>query len=187
MKTLTERQEGIGKFVQTKYTKVVRNGQSYEQTRTWAVAGITRCLAELKALPAQDQAARLKRDELESYLVRYHNYCIKENIGAHYREVGATKKECDFEHVIPKAVARELMIYDLLTVEEALNIPTCLLRKKNHKLLNKKSASTTPDIWDFWARYRNALKVKIETHDGTPVDMSVWNLVKHYEYFNEKN
>ena len=76
MKTLTERQEGIGKFVQTKYTKVVRNGQSYEQTRTWAVAGITRCLAELKALPAQDQAARLKRDELESYLVRYHNYCI---------------------------------------------------------------------------------------------------------------
>ena len=84
-KTLLERREGIAEFVQTKYTKVVRNGLSYEQTREWAHAGITRCLTELRALPAQDQAARLKRDELESYLVRYHNYCIKENICAHYR------------------------------------------------------------------------------------------------------
>jgi hypothetical protein len=75
------------------------------------------------------------------------------------------------------------MIYNLMTVEEALNLPTCLLRKKNHRLLNKKSASTTPDIWDFWARYRNTLKLKIETHDGTAVDMNNWNLSKHYEYF----
>jgi len=181
--TLLERREGIAQFVQTKYTNVVRNGLSYDQTREWAHAGITRCLAEIKALPAQDQAARLKRDELESYLLRYHIYCIKQNIGAHYREVGAAKKDCDFEHVIPKAVARELMIYDLMTVDEALNLPTCLLRTKNHVKLNKKSASTTPDIWDFWARYRNTLKIKIETHDGTPVDMTTWNLETHYEYF----
>jgi hypothetical protein len=87
------------------------------------------------------------------------------------------------KHVIPKAVARELMIYDLMTVDEALNLPTCLLRTKNHVKLNKTSASTTPDIWDFWARYRNTLKLKIETHDGTPVDMTTWNLETHYEYF----
>ena len=183
MKTLLERREAIAQFVQTKYTKVVRNGVSYQQTYNWAHTGITRCLTELKALPAQDQDARLKRDELESYLVRYHNYCIKENIGAHYREVGAVKKECDFEHVIPKAVARELMIYELMTVDEALNVPTCLLRKRNHKKLNKKSASTTPDIWDFWARYRNNLTVKIETHDSVAVDLKTWDLNKHYEYF----
>jgi hypothetical protein len=161
----------------------VRNGLSYEQTREWAHAGITRCLAELQALPAQDQAARLKRDELESYLVRYHNYCIKENIGAHYREVGAAKKECDFEHVIPKAVARELMIYDLMTVDEALNIPTCRLSAAKHKKLNStRLGSSTPDIYWFWQRYQS-LGVRVETHDGVAVDTTTWNLDSHYKHF----
>ena len=32
MKTLLERREAIAQFVQTKYTKVVRNGVSYQQT-----------------------------------------------------------------------------------------------------------------------------------------------------------
>jgi hypothetical protein len=183
MSTLIERKERIRQFVQTKYTPVVRNGVSYDQTRAWATKGISQALAKMKRSQVQDQSARLIRDEIDFFLSRYHNYCIKENIGAHYREVGALKKQCDFEHVIPKAVARELLIYDIFTIDEALNVPTCLLRKQNHKLLNKVSASTTPDIWDFWSRYRSALAVEIETYDRVPVDLTTWTLDKHYEYF----
>jgi hypothetical protein len=77
-----------------------------------------------------------------------------------------------------------MLLYDRLTIDEALNIPTCKLSKSKHKKLNStKLGSTTPDIWDFWARYRNNLTVKIETHDGTPVDLKTWDLNKHYEYF----
>jgi hypothetical protein len=185
MKTLIERRQAIADFQQTKYTKLKRTGESYAQTKEWAVRNITRCLNELKKSTKNDQAARLIRDEIDGYLKRYHDYCIKEQIGSHYREVGALKKECDFEHVIPKAVAREMMIYKIMDIEEALNIPTCLLRKENHRALNKKHASTTPDIWDFWARYRNEFSdIKIQTWDGQDVDLSTWDLVAHYEYFN---
>lgn len=183
MKTLIERRQAIADFQQTKYIKLKRTGESYVQTKDWAVRNITRCLEELQRSPKNDQAARLIRDEIDSYLKRYHDYCIKEQIGAHYREVGALKKECDFEHVIPKAVARELMLYKVMTIDEALNLPTCLLRKENHRILNKKYASTTPDIWDFWQRYQS-LNITVETHDGTKVDMAAWNLDTHYQHFN---
>ena len=185
MATLIQRQTLFGNFVQTKYKPVVRCGPSYQETEIWAIDGITQALAKLKQCTIQNQTARLIRDEIDFYLVRYHNYCIKENIGAHYREVGATKKECDFEHVIPKAVARELLIYGIFTIDEALNVPTCLLRKKNHKLLNKTSASTTPNIWNFWLRYQS-LGITIETHKGDTVDLNAWNLADHYNYFGIK-
>jgi hypothetical protein len=184
MKTLLERRQAFTEFQQTKYTKLKRTGESYAQTKEWAVRNITRCLDELNKSFKNDQAARLIRDEIDYYLKRYHDYCIKEQIGAHYREVGALKKECDFEHVIPKAVAREMLFYKIMTIEEALNIPTCLLRKENHRALNKTHASTTPDIWDFWARYRNSFpSIAIQTWDGKTVDVSTWNLDSHYSYF----
>lgn len=185
MKPLTERRQVLAEFQQTKYTKLKRTGESYTQTKEWAVRNIARCLTELKQSTKNDQAARLIRDEIDSYLKRYHDYCIKEQIGAHYREVGALKKECDFEHVIPKAVARELMIYGLMSIDEALNIPTCLLRSEKHQALNKIHASTTPDIWDFWARYRNSFPdLKIQTWDGKDVDITTWDLPKHFENIN---
>jgi hypothetical protein len=184
MKTLLERRQAFAEFQQTKYTKLKRTGESYVQTKEWAVRNITRCLNELNKSIKNDQAARLIRDEIDYYLKRYHDYCIKEQFGSHYREVGALKKECDFEHVIPKAVARELMIYNVMTIDEALNLPTCLLRKENHRALNKTHASTTPDIWDFWARYRNDFaEIKIQTWNGKDVDIKTWNLDSHYKHF----
>jgi|688.fasta_scaffold179556_2 hypothetical protein len=184
MKTLLERRRAIAEFQQTKYTRLKRTGESYVQTKNWAVRNITRCLDELSKSVMNDQNAQLIRDEIDEYLKRYHDYCIKDQIGAHYREVGALKKDCDFEHVIPKKVAREMMIYKIMTIDEALNIPTCWLRKDKHQALNKMYASTTPDVWDFWARYRNAFPdIAIQTWDGKNIDVSTWDIANHYEYF----
>ena len=123
-------------------------------------------------------------DVMDYLLRRDHVYSIKENIGAHYYEKGlAHDTKTDFEHVVPASVARDLLLYDRLTVDEALNIPTCRLSASKHEILNStKLVSTTPDIYWFWQRYEG-LSIAVETHDGIPVDMTTWNLETHYEYF----
>jgi hypothetical protein len=176
--------ERIKGFTQTKLTPVKRTGLSYDQTHKFAVRVLKICLFVYRRLQASDQTARLIRDTIEFVLRRYHGYCIKENFGGHYREVGLKLGEkTDFEHVIPAAIARDLLIYDHITINEALNIPTCIISRKKHKLLNKKLASTTPDIDYFWTRYKS-LNIKIETHDGVVVNQATWNIDQHYKHFN---
>jgi hypothetical protein len=121
---------------------------------------------------------------IDFLLRRYHGYAIKENIGAHYYETGlAHGTRTDFEHVIPAAVVRDLLLFDRMTIDEVLNVPTCRLSAAQHKKLNStKLGSTTPDIYNFWQRYKD-LDITVETHDGTPVDMATWNLGTHYQYF----
>ena len=181
MKTLLERVSG---FAQKKPTPVKRGGSSYDSTQQFCKREIERYVAMYQQLKVEDQTARLIRDMIDVLLRRYHGYSIKENFGAHYHEMGlphGTKTE--FEHVIPASVARDLLLFDRLTVDEALNIPTCRLSAKNHKTLNStKLGSTTPDIYWFWQRYQ-ALGIQLETHDGTDVDTSTWNLDSHYNYF----
>lgn len=186
MSLILERKDQLAKFKQVRYVPIKRSGATYVQTYNWAKEKINRAVTQLRLYPIQDQSARLMRDEIDFYLKRCHDYCIKERIGAHYREVGVPKKQCDFEHVLPKALTRELLIYNLLTVDEALNVPTCLLSKDKHRLINKVNVSTTPDIWDFWQRYRNNLPdLKIETYDRNTVNLSDWDLNTHYNYFEE--
>jgi hypothetical protein len=182
MKTLIERVTG---FAQKKPTPVKRGGASYDATQQFCKSEIERFVGMYKQLKVEDQTARLIRDMIDVLLRRYHGYSIKENIGAHYYEKGlphGTKTE--FEHVIPAAVARDMLLYDRLTVDEALNIPTCRLSATKHKKLNStKLGSTTPDIYWFWQRYQS-LDITVETHDNNVVDMASWNLDTHYEYFN---
>jgi len=177
-------QERIGKFRQIKYTRVVRDGQSYAQTEAFVRRVLKICMWTYQRLQSANQTARLLRDLIDFVLRRYHGYCIKEKIGAHYREVGITSKDkTDFEHVIPAAIARDMLLHGYMTVDEALNIPTCIVRRKNHKLLNStKLASTTPDVFLFWERYK-ILNIQVETHQGDLVDMAQWNLETHYRYF----
>jgi hypothetical protein len=181
MKTLIER---VGGFAQKKPTPVKRGGASYDATQQFCKSEIERYVELYKQLKVEDQTARLIRDMIDVLLRRYHGYAIKENIGGHYREMGlphGTKTE--FEHVIPASVARDLLLVDRLTVDEAMNIPTCCLSKAKHKKLNSnKLGSTTPDIYWFWQRYQS-LGITVETHDGNPVDMMTWNLQQHFEYF----
>ena len=176
--------ERVGGFAQKKPTPVKRGGASYDATYRFCVRGLKLCVWMYRRLKVEDQTARLIRDVMDFLLRRYHGYSIKENIGAHYREKGlAHDAKTEFEHVIPASVARDLLLFDRLTVDEALNIPTCRLSKEKHKRLNKtRLVSTTPDIYWFWQRYQS-LGIQIETHDGTNVDMSTWNLDTHYNYF----
>lgn len=176
-------------FAQVTLDKVTRGGASYAATERFIHRGLKLCVWTYRRLESMDQTARLLRDTIDFLLRRYHNYCIKENIGAHYREVGLkVKDKTDFEHVIPAAIIRELLIHGCITVDEAMNPPTCTLSRKNHKMLNskKESASQTPDLKYFWKRYQQTINVKIETHDGVTVDMNTWTWAKHCEYFGVK-
>jgi uncharacterized protein (DUF2164 family) len=181
MKTLLER---VGGFAQKKPTPVKRGGASYDSTYKFCQRGLKLCIWMYRRLRVEDQTARLIRDVMDYLLRRYHIYSIKENIGAHYYEKGLTHDaKTDFEHVVPASVARDLLLYDRLTVDEALNIPTCRLSASKHQILNStKLVSTTPDIYWFWQRYKG-LSIAVETHDGTAVDMATWNLDTHYEHF----
>lgn len=178
--------ESVKGFVQTTLTQVKRNGESYEQCRKFTERVLKIAVFFYRKLDQINMTARLLRDLMEWSLRRYHGYCIKEKIGGHYREVGVTKKGCDFEHVIPAALARDLLIHNKITIEQAMNIPTCMLSKRLHKKLNSsKLSKTTPDIAYFWLRYKE-LGVTIETHTGDPVDQATWTLQDHYNYFGIK-
>ena len=175
--------ESVRGFVQTNPTNVKRNGESYAQTHAFTLRVLKIAVFMYRRLQRIDQTARLLRDLMDWSLRRYHGYCIKEQIGGHYREVGIKKKDCDFEHVVPAAVARDLMIHGRISIEQAMNIPTCMLSKSKHKILNSTRLSkTTPDIEFFFQRYQT-LGVKIETHRGDAVDMKSWTLQDHYNYF----
>jgi hypothetical protein len=181
MKTLMERVSG---FAQKKPTPVKRGGASYDATGNFCQSEIKRYVEMYRQLKVEDQTARLIRDMIDVLLRRYHGYAIKENFGAHYREKSlAHGTKTEFEHVIPAAVARDLLLFDRLTVDEALNIPTCQLSKEKHRILNStKLGSTTPDIYWFWQRYQS-LGIELETHDGITVDTATWNLDSHYNHF----
>jgi len=176
--------ERVSGFAQKKPAPVKRGGASYDATYRFVSRGIKMCVMFYQRLKVEDQTARLIRDVIDFLLRRYHGYAIKENFGAHYFEQGLARGvKTEFEHVIPAAVARDLLLFGRITVDEALNIPTCRLSAKNHKKLNStKLGSTTPDIGWFWERYKS-LGITVETHDGTPVDMTTWNLDTHYTYF----
>jgi hypothetical protein len=181
MQTLIER---VGGFAQKKPTPVKRGGASYDSTYKFCARGLKLCIWMYRRLKVEDQTARLIRKGIEFLLREYHNYAIKDNIGAHYYEKGLPHgAKTEFEHVIPASVARDLLLFDRLTIDEALNIPTCRLSAAKHRKLNStKLGSTTPDIYWFWQRYQE-LGIDVTTHDGVAVDTATWNLDSHYTYF----
>lgn len=184
---LTTLESNVKGFVHPDYGRVSRDGQAYVATEKFVRRGLRLCLALYSKVERLDQTARLLRDAIDFLLRRYHSYAIKERIKAHYRDASLTVADkTDFEHVIPAALLAALLIQGKISIDLAMNPPTCLLKKKHHALLKKQGlANRTPDIWWFWKRY-DMLGIKLETHDGTAVDMSTWNLGTHYEYFGSK-
>ena len=89
-----------------------------------------------------------------------------------------------FGHVIPLRSVRNMLIADFITIEQALNSPTCLIKPDANALLGaNKLTKKTPNPWFFWQRYR-LLSIDIETYDGTAVDIATWDLAAHYQYFS---
>lgn len=165
--------------------RVERNGQSYAETTEYITKKLEVLVARYRALDQINQTARLIRDDIDEALRRYHDYVIAGRIVAHYRQKGCrTKKGNVFEHVIPLRTVRNMLIQGIITINQALNAPTCVISKRNNNLLSKhKRTKHTPNAWWFWQRY-DVLNIEIETFDGVPVDMSVWDFDAHCKYFN---
>ena len=178
---LFERLDG---FRTPRYTRVKRSTESYDATARYVVSNLERLVDLYDQTRNDEQTSRLIRDDVDNALRRYHQYCIKENIGAHYIELGA--EVTDFEHMIPASRVRDLLLLGRITPEEACNPPTCKLSREKHMILKDKGwASDTPDLIDFWQRYRLCFETAgcFITHDGTPVDTETWTLDKHYAYY----
>jgi hypothetical protein len=177
--------EHLDKFTKADYTKVKRDQATHADSFIVAVTELDRLIALYKDKHSP-QTARLLRDSMDHWIRRYHGYVIKGGIGSHYTEVGIDPDNSIFEHVIPAAKVRDMLIQGVLTTAQALNTPTCFISKKNDKLLcDHKRVSSGPDYWQFFKRYDVFDKdVKFQTYNGKKINIVAWSLQDHFEYFN---
>lgn len=187
MRTLTEE---VRKFQTPVYSRVSRSPQTYNTVAR-------RCRIQLELLKAEyhlvvpenefdaGQVRREIRNDMDSAMRRYHKYCIKERDGmkAHYHEIGADE-DCDFEHLIPAKIIRDMYLFDEIDVDHVLNSPTVRLSRAKHiRLKDTGWDDDTPDTWLPFTRYTNVFDATYQTHDGTVIDPLTWTLEKHYNYF----
>jgi len=176
-------QESLNRFTKPKYTKVKRSANTHSESLVITVAELKR-LVEMYKNKHTPQTARLLRDSIDHWIRRYHGYVIEGGIGAHYSEVGVDLKNCIFEHVIPAAKVRDMLIQEVLTPEQALNTPTCFISKTNDQLLREhKRVSSSPDYWNFFKRYDIFDNVKFWTYNGVSIDQTTWTLEDHFNFF----
>jgi len=160
---------------------VKRNEIAYTQCLDFTTAELTRLVAMYQGR-TEDMTARLIRDSIDHHIRRYHGYAIGGRIGSHYIEVGVDKNDSIFEHVIPASSVRDMLIEGRLTVGQAINTPTCLIKKNSDKVLSRNGlAKTSPDNWKFFKRY-DILNSSFTTFSGTPVT-SEWTMEDHFKFF----
>lgn len=179
-------QENLQRFVAPVYGKTSRSADTYRTVATHCTNHIERLVQEYHAVENDQQLLREIRNDIDTYLRRYHKYCIEQRDGmlAHYHEIGADD-DCDFEHLIPAARIRDLLLAQVITTQQALNAPTVRLSRAKHSALKDAGwASTTPNMWMPFQRYTNVFEARFQTYDGTAIDPLTWTLEKHYNYFN---
>lgn len=179
-------QENISKFVAPVYGKTQRSVETYRTVAQHCSSHLERLVEEYRVVKNNQQLLREIRNDIDYYLRRYHEYCIKQRdgMGAHYHERGADA-DTDFEHLIPAARIRDLLLSNIITVQQALNAPTVKLSRAKHAQLKDAGwASHTPDMWLPFRRYSQVFTAQFETHDGTQIDPATWTLEDHFNYFN---
>lgn len=177
--------ESLEQFTAPVYSKTKRTPDTYRTVAGHCTRNLDRLVEEYRGVKNNQQLLREIRNDIDYYLRRYHEYCIKQRNGmkAHYHEIGADKLT-DFEHLIPASRIRDLLLAKSITVEQALNTPTVRLSRAKHAQLKDAGwAAKTPDMWKPFHRYTNVFEATYQTHDGTPVDPETWTLEQHYEYF----
>ena len=176
----------VESFAPVTYSRVQRGDQAYRETYKLTVSELQRLVAEYKKLTTVGQTARLIRDAIDHWIRRYHGYAIEGSIGAHYTEVGVDRANCVFEHVIPAAKVRDMLLQGVLTVQQALNTPTCLISKRNDEILREEGyVSSSPDSWYLFKRYTVLDDAKFVTYNGQAVEnLDTWTLEDHYQFFN---
>lgn len=178
-------QKLVESFTPVTYSRVQRGDKAYKETYELTVSELERLVKEYKKLQQVGQTARLIRDSIDHWIRRYHGYAIEGSIGAHYTEVGVDKANCVFEHVIPAAKVRDMLLAGVLTVKQALNTPTCLISKRNDEILREEGhVSSSPDYWSFFKRYEMFDDAKFVTYNGEEItDPASWTLGNHFEKF----
>jgi len=178
-------QESLEQFTAPVYGKTRRTDETYRTVANYCTRNLIRLVAEYHAVQNDQQLLREIRNDIDTYLRRYHEYCIEQRDGmkAHYHEVGADE-ECDFEHLIPASRIRDLLLAAAITVEQALNAPTVRLSRVKHMMLKDAGwAAKTPNMWRPFLRYSSVFAAEFETHDGTRINPDTWTLEQHYAYF----
>lgn len=177
--------ESLAQFVPPVYGKTKRSADTYKTVAEHCQQHLVVLKTEYMTTRNDQQKLREIRNDMDYYLRRYHKYCIEERdgMGAHYHEIGADA-DTDFEHLIPAARIRDLLLAGAITVEQALNAPTVRLSRNKHMMLKEAGwASQTPDMWLPFKRYSQVFDSSYATFDGTAVDPAAWTLEKHYDYF----
>jgi hypothetical protein len=177
--------ESLEQFTPPVYGKTKRTAETYQTVADYCMRNLIRLIAEYHTVKNNQQLLREIRNDIDKYLRRYHEYCIQQRDGmeAHYHEQNADE-ECDFEHLIPAAKVRDLLLAKVITVTQALNVPTVKLSRAKHAQLKDAGwASATPDMWLPFQRYSQVFAAEFETHDGTAIDQSTWTLAQHFDYF----
>jgi hypothetical protein len=177
--------ESLEKFTAPVYGKTKRTTDTYQTVAAYCTKHITRLVGDYRNVENDQQLLREIRNDIDYYLRRYHEYCIKQRDGiqAHYHEMGADE-ETDFEHLIPASRVRDLLLVAAITVEQALNAPTVKLSRAKHAELKDAGwSSATPDMWLPFRRYSQIFTADFETHDGTKIDPEIWTLEQHFAYF----
>jgi hypothetical protein len=176
--------EAIERFREPVYVRTKRNLESYAATAAYVTNNLTRLVYLYHNTKNDEQTARLIRDDIDNALRRYHGYCIKENFGAHYVEVGLEGNGI-FEHMVPNSTVRDLLLAGAITAKQACNMPTARISVEKDTLLREKGwASRTPDIYNFWRRYQYCFDTAdlFVTHDGVTVDTNM-TLDNHFRLF----
>lgn len=177
--------ENLETFIAPVYGKTQRSVNTYRTVANRCIVNLLRLVQEYHITTDDQQLLREIRNDIDNYIRRYHEYCIqqRDGMGAHYLEVGADN-ECDFEHLIPAARIRDLLLANRITVEQALNAPTVVLSRAKHRALKDAGwAAKTPDMWRPFRRYSQVFSAQYQTYDGTIVDPETWTLEQHYAYF----
>lgn len=173
----------IKSFSDIKYRRVTRGPNTYNVTLA-LTKGELEHYVKLYHQATDLQELRLLRDAIDHWIRRYHGYCIQGSIGSHYVETGAAAGSCIFEHVVPASKIRDMLIAGVLTIDQALNMPTCIVSKSSDQLLRYHGfTSYGPDYWNFFSRY-NVLNTEVKTHDGKKtVNLTSWTLQNHFDFF----
>ena len=177
--------ESLDTFIAPVYGKTQRSADTYRTVAAYCKKNLDRLVNDYNEVVNDQQLLREIRNDIDDSLRRYHEYCIQQRDGmkAHYHEIGADD-ECDFEHLIPAARIRDLLLADCITVDQALNAPTVRLSRAKHRALKDTGwAAKTPNMWLPFERYTNVFQATYQTHDGTTIDPLTWTLEKHYNYF----
>lgn len=178
--------ESLDTFIAPVYGRTQRTADTYQTVANHCSRHLVRLVEEYRAVKNNQQLLREIRNDIDYYLRRYHEYCIKQrdNMGAHYHEVGADA-DTDFEHLIPASRIRDLLLADAITVTQALNAPTVKLSRTKHADLKDAGwASQTPDMWLPFRRYSQVFSAQFETFDGRQIDTETWTLEDHFNYFD---